>query len=255
MAAPGVAEASASPVVLVTGASRGIGAATAQSLAAAGCSVMLTARTEQALRAQAEDLQRAGGTAQWLAADIAAPESAQRLIDHTVQTFGRIDALVGNAGVLHVGTLADASDEEIRRSFEINLFAPMRLARAAIPRMAAQRRGRLVFVASTFAYVSAPRYTLYSASKAGLVGLAKSLALELAGSGIQVNAVAPGQVRTDMIADALDRFGEQRIAQTIPAGRVGEPEEIARAVRFLVLEAPDFMTGDVMMLDGGYTCR
>jgi NAD(P)-dependent dehydrogenase (short-subunit alcohol dehydrogenase family) len=131
----------------------------------------------------------------------------------------------------------------------------MRLARAAIPQMKQRGSGRIVFVASTFGFVSAPRYTLYSTSKAGVIGLTRSLAVELAASGVQVNAVAPGQVRTDMIAGALERFGEERIASTIPAGRVGEPEEVARAIRYLVMDAPEFMTGDVMNVDGGYLCR
>ena len=115
-------------------------------------------------------------------------------------------------------------------------------------------------VTFTYANTKAPAldkvsFTVPAGTKAGLVGLARSLAVELAPHGIQVNAVAPGQVRTEMIASALDRFGEEAMARTIPAGRIGEPEEIARAVRFLVHEAPDFLTGDVMNVDGGYLCR
>jgi NAD(P)-dependent dehydrogenase (short-subunit alcohol dehydrogenase family) len=248
-AGPGVGE---SPAVLVTGASRGIGAAVARSLASAGCRLVLAARSADALERLASELPTDARAA---ADDITDTGSAARLVDITVQAYGKIDAIVCNAGILEVGALESASDEDIARTLNVNLIAPMRLARAAIPQMKQRGSGRIVFVASTFGFVSAPRYTLYSTSKAGVIGLTRSLAVELAASGVQVNAVAPGQVRTDMIAGALERFGEERIASTIPAGRVGEPEEVARAIRYLVMDAPEFMTGDVMNVDGGYLCR
>jgi NAD(P)-dependent dehydrogenase (short-subunit alcohol dehydrogenase family) len=240
------------PVVLVTGASRGIGAAVARDLSAAGCRLLLNARSADALDRLASELPN---EARVLAVDVTHADGAAQLVDATVEAFGKIDAVVCSAGILHVGALESASDDDILLSLEVNLLAPMRVARSAIPHMKKRRRGRIVFVASTFGFVSAPRYTLYSTSKAGVIGLTRSLAIELAESGVQVNAVAPGQVRTDMIASALERFGEDKIASTIPAGRLGEPEEIARAIHYLVLDAPDFMTGDVMNVDGGYLCR
>jgi 3-oxoacyl-[acyl-carrier protein] reductase len=255
VAAPSVSDVGPSPAVLVTGASRGIGAATARALARGGCRLLLSGRASQDLQELAGELGRAGADVGWVAADLCETGSAEHLVRSTVDRFGLIDALVCNAGVLHVGALEDATDEDILNSVSLNLLAPMRLARAALVPMKQRRKGRIVFVASTFAFVSAPHYTLYSASKAGVVGLTRSLAVELASRGVQVNAVAPGQVRTEMIASALQRFGEDRIAATIPARRIGEAAEIAGVIRYLVLDAPDFMTGDVMMVDGGYVCQ
>jgi len=242
-------------VALVTGASRGIGAASARALAHAGFELMLTARSAPELQQLARELDAAAKPVSWLAADALAAGSADRLVAATVEAHGQLDALVCCSGVLKVTPLMDASDEDIDQSLGVNLLAPMRLARAAAHAMSPRGSGRIVFIASTFGFVSAANYSLYTVAKAGLIGLARSLAVELAPAGIQVNAIAPGQVRTDMIAAAIESVGEDRVARHVPAGRIGEPKEIAQVVRFLVAEAPSFLTGDVMVVDGGYLCR
>jgi len=242
-------------VALVTGASRGIGAASARALALAGFELMLTARSAPELQQLAKELGMPGRKMSWRAADALAAGSADELVAATLEAHGQLDAVVCCSGVLKVTPLMKATDDDIDQSLGVNLLAPMRLARAAARAMSPRNSGRIVFIASTFGFVSAANYSLYTVAKAGLIGLARSLAVELAPAGIQVNAIAPGQVRTDMIAAAIERFGEDRVARHVPAGRIGEPEEIARAVSFLVADAPAFLTGDVMVVDGGYLCR
>lgn len=242
-------------VALITGASRGIGAACARSLGAAGWDLMLTARSATDLQALARESSLHAVRAEWIAQDALDPAGADALVGTTVETFGRLDALLCCAGVLKVASLLNVRDLDIDESLALNLLAPWRQARAAARVMVPNGSGRMVFISSIFGQVSAPNYSLYTVAKAGLIGLVRSLAVELAPHGVQVNAIAPGLVRTEMIAPAIDRFGEQRLTSTTPIGRIGEAEEIARAVRFLIDEAPDFLTGDVMAVDGGYLCR
>ena len=243
------------PVVLIAGASRGIGAQVARALAARGCGLMLGARSRGDLEKLAGELQAGGARVAWAAIDATAAGACEALVRQTVEAHGRLDAIVCSAGALKVTRLVDASDDDILASLTLNLIVPIRLGRAAARVMLPQRSGRIVYIGSIFGAVSAPRYSLYSAAKAGIVGLTKSLALEFAADNVQVNAVAPGQVRTAMIAPALERFGEERIAGGIPSGRIAEPEEIASVVEFLVLDAPSAMSGSVLTVDGGFTCR
>ena len=243
------------PVVLIAGASRGIGAQAARTLAARGCGLMLSARSQADLARLAEELKPGGARIAWAAIDAMEAGASEALVRQTVATHGRLDALVCSVGALKVTRLVDASDDDILASLALNLMVPMRLSRAAARVMLPQRSGRIVYIGSIFGAVSAPRYSLYSAAKAGIVGLTKSLALEFAADNVQVNAVAPGQVRTAMIAPALERFGEERIASGIPSGRIAEPDEIASVVEFLVLDAPGAMTGSVLTVDGGFVCR
>ncbi len=243
------------PVVLIAGASRGIGAGVARALAGRGCSLMLAARSRGDLARLAEELKPGGTHAGWVAIDATEASACEEMVRQTVETYGRLDVLVCSAGALNVTRLVEASDDDILASLALNLMVPMRLSRAAARVMSPQRSGRIIYIGSIFGEVSAPRYSLYSAAKAGIVGLTKSLALELAADNVQVNAVAPGQVRTEMIAPALERFGEERIARDIPSGRIAEPDEIARVVEFLVLDAPAAMTGSVLTVDGGFVCR
>ena len=255
MAAPAAIDGAARRVALVTGASRGIGAACAKALAKAGWDLALAARSAEGLDRVAQGLKQFEVKVTCIAGDALAEGSADQMVEAAMQAHSSLDALVCCAGVLKVGSLLKLSDADLDVSLGLNLAAPIRQARAAVRVMLPQGSGRIVFIASTFGFVSAASYSAYSASKAGLIGLTRALAVELAPHGIQVNAVAPGQVRTEMIVPALARFGEERMARTVPAGRIGEPEEIARAVAFLAGEAPAFLTGDVMVIDGGYLCQ
>jgi 3-oxoacyl-[acyl-carrier protein] reductase len=243
-------------IALVTGASRGIGAAIAHALAARGCHVVITARSAPDLEAVAGEIRRSGGSASVILADIVKPEETKRLVQSTLRSHGTIDILVSCAGVLNEAALFDLTDEALANAFEVNLLAPARLTREVARAMVSQRSGRIIYIGSMFADVSARGYMAYTSSKAGLVGLAKNLAIEFARLGIPVNTVAPGHVRTDMIRELLDLpDGEAQIARNTPFKRIAEPEEIARVVTFLVLDAPTFLTGEVIRVDGGYTCR
>jgi NAD(P)-dependent dehydrogenase (short-subunit alcohol dehydrogenase family) len=243
-------------VALVTGASRGIGAAIARALAARGCHVVITARSASDLEAVASEIRRCGGTASVIPADIVNREETMGLVRSILGAQGRIDILVSCAGVLNEAALLDLTDEALANAFETNLLAPARLTREVARAMVSQRSGRIIYIGSMFADVTARGYMAYTSSKAGLAGLAKTLAVELAPLGIPVNTVAPGHVRTDMIRELLDLpDGEARIARNTPSKRIAEPEEVASVVAFLALDAPSFLTGEVTRVDGGYTCR
>jgi 3-oxoacyl-[acyl-carrier protein] reductase len=243
-------------IALVTGASRGIGAAIARALAARGCHVVITARSATDLEAVAREIRRCGGSASVTPADIVNPEETTRMVRSALSAHGKIDILVSCAGVLNEAALFDLTDEALANSFEINLLAPARLTREVARAMVSQRSGRIIYIGSMFADVTARGYMAYTSSKAGLVGLAKNLAIEFAPLGIPVNTVAPGHVRTEMIRELLNLpDGEARIARNTPSKRIAEPEEIAGVVAFLALDASTFLTGEIIRIDGGYTCR
>jgi short-subunit dehydrogenase len=206
----------AGSVLLVTGASRGIGRATAELLAERGATVLCTGRDAAALAALAG---RIGGS--HLAADLAEPEAAQRLVEHALDRHGRLDAVVANAGVGHVGTFATMAPEDIVRLVDLDLRAPMLLARAAVPVLPAG--GALVFVGSIAGAVGVPGETVYSACKAGLGSFAELLGEELRERGITVSTVLPGVVDTDFLASRAEPY-DRRFPRPMP------PERVARAV-------------------------
>lgn len=250
------AEPHAPPVALITGASRGIGERIAHALAGRGCDLVLAARSRDALREVADAVATPLSRSLVVPVDLTEPDASGALVRAAIERFDAIDVLICCAGVMEARALSDCDDAAIDRTMQINLLAPMRLCREAAREMKRRGSGRIVLVSSMFAFVSASGYSLYSASKAGLVGFAKSLAVEYARDGIRVNVVAPGHIRTAMIEGVLAEAGsEERLARNTPMRRVADPDEVARAVEFLALDAPDYLTGDVMMLDGGYTCR
>jgi NAD(P)-dependent dehydrogenase (short-subunit alcohol dehydrogenase family) len=245
---------------LVTGASRGIGAAIVADLDAAGHRLALTARTESSLRAVADSLTGVGGSALALPEDATDPESAERLRNAIAAEWGGIDVLVVNAGEGKAAPLAKTDDAMWQASLDVNLTAPFRLLRAFVPGMVESGFGRVVVVASVAAKVGAPYISAYAAAKHGVLGLVRSVAVEVATSGVTVNAVCPGYVDTPMTDRTIDAIVEQtgRTAEQAraslerqqPIGRLISPQEVADAVRYCIADA-GALNGQAINLDGG----
>ena len=228
---------------LVTGASRGIGAACARALAADGCSVAIHYnKSERQALQLAEDI---GGTA--VQADISVNERVERMFN-TIQP----DILVCNAGVSLLKLLTDTEEEEWQTLLDVNLGGVIRCCRAAIPGMVRNHFGRIIVISSVWGTEGAACEAVYAASKAALHGLVKSLAKELGPSGITVNAVAPGVIDTDMNA-SLDEETKAALIDRTPLCRLGTPAEVAAVVRFLASDAAGFVTGQIIGVDGGFT--
>jgi NAD(P)-dependent dehydrogenase (short-subunit alcohol dehydrogenase family) len=186
-------------VVIVTGASRGIGAATARLLASQGAKVVLAARSAEALFALEAELSRRGQTALAVPTDVTDPYQLDRLVERTLEVFGRVDILINNAGIGDPSEFARTPDELVDRLFETNLLGPIRLTRRVLPHMLARRSGHVIFVSSVAGHIPIPPLTIYSVTKAGLLALAESLRREVGPLGIRVSVVSPGFIRTDMV--------------------------------------------------------
>ena len=229
-------------LALVTGASRGIGRAVARELAQAGASVVVGYRSGQD---EAEALAaEIGGRA--VQADVSTPDDARRLIEEA----GDVDVLVNNAGLTRDGLLARMSDDDWHTVIETNLSSVFYTCRAVTRPMMKKRSGVIVNISSIVGVHGNWGQTNYAASKAGIIGFTKSLARELGSRGIRANVVAPGYVKTQLTEVLPDEATAAMVGQT-PLGRVAEPEEIAGAVRFLASDEASFITGDVLLVDGG----
>ena len=229
-------------LALVTGASRGIGRAVARELARAGASVVVGYRSGQGeAEALAEEI---GGRA--VQADVSSPDDARRLVDEA----GDVDVLVNNAGLTRDGLLARMSDDDWRTVIETNLSSVFYTCRAVTRPMMKKRSGVIVNISSIVGVHGNWGQTNYAASKAGIIGFTKSLARELGSRGIRANVVAPGYVKTQL-TDVLPEEATAAMVGQTPLGRVAEPEEIAGAVRFLASDEASFITGDVLLVDGG----
>jgi 3-oxoacyl-[acyl-carrier protein] reductase len=229
-------------LALVTGASRGIGRAVAVELAAAGATVVVAYNTgRDEAHAVATEI---GGRA--VQADVSDPESARALVDEA----GDLDILVNNAGVTRDGLIARMPDEDWRTVLETNLSAAFYTCRAAARGMMRRRSGAIVNLSSIVGVHGNPGQTNYGASKAGIIGLTKSLARELGSRGVRANVVAPGYVRT-RLTDVLPEEAQQAMLANTPLGRLGDPADVAGAVRFLVSDEASFITGEVLLVDGG----
>ncbi|MCT9008019.1 MULTISPECIES: SDR family oxidoreductase [Streptomyces] len=232
---------------VVTGASRGIGLAIAQAIAAAGGNVVLTSRSQEAADAAAAQV---GGTAIGVGAHAVDEEAARRCVDLTLERFGSLDILVNNAGTNPAfGPVIDQDHVRFAKTFDVNVWAPVLWTGLAVRAWMGEHGGAVVNTASVGGMTFEANIGLYNASKAALIHLTKQLALELSPK-VRVNAVAPGVVRTKLAA-ALWKDHEQALSAATALGRIGEPADIASAVAFLVSDAASWITGETMVIDGG----
>jgi len=235
---------------LITGASRGIGKACAKSLAAAGHRVVLAARSTDKLEETAAMVREQGGEAFVVQVDLASQESIVNGFSKAAKEFGRIDILVNNAGITKDGLAVRMKRADWETVLETNLSGPFYAVQQVLPGMMRERWGRIVNISSVVGEMGNPGQANYVASKAGLIGLTKSLAREVGSRNITVNAIAPGFVGTDMTHSLGDELKQKMINET-PLRRMGTPEDVAGAVKFLVSEEAGFITGHVLDVNGG----
>lgn len=246
---------------IVTGASRGIGRATAVRLAKDGVNIVINfagnrEAAEETARMAVKAAEEAGYIGEEIPrmlviqADVAKKEDCERLAEETLKKFGRIDILVNNAGITRDNLLMRMSDEDFDQVMDINLRGSFLMMKAVSRAMMKQRWGRIVNMASIVGVRGNAGQINYAASKAGVIGMTKSFAKEIASRGVTVNAVAPGFIETDMTA-AMPEAAAEAISSAIPAGRLGKAEDVAEAVRFFASEEAAYVTGQVLCVDGG----
>ena len=240
-------------VAIVTGGSRGIGKAVVELLASCGAHVVVNyVRDEAAAAATVNLAQSHGVKAVAIRADVSQLNEAERLVQETVEHFGRVDFLICNAGIWEGAAVESISEELWDKTLDINLKGTWSVCRAAVPRMKEQKFGRIVIVSSTAGQRGEANVSNYAASKGGQIAFTKSLAPELAPFGINVNSVAPGWVETEMTADVFaDAAQRESIAKVIPLGRAATPDEIAGPIVFLCSEWANHITGEVLNVNGG----
>jgi acetoacetyl-CoA reductase len=241
-------------VVVVTGASRGLGRAIAEELGRNGAKVVVNySRSKEPAEELVQQISENGGEAIAVQADVSDPEQAQSLIDQTIERFRRVDVLVNNAGINVDRTLKKLSVEDWDKVIQVDLNSAFYTVHAALPHMMEQGGGKIINMSSFVGEAGNIGQANYSAAKAGLLGFTKTAAKELARYGITVNSICPGFIETDMVASIPDE-ARDKLLKTVPLGRFGQPEEIARAVRFLV-EDGDYITGQALDINGGVYIR
>ncbi len=239
-------------VALVTGAARGLGRAIAENLARCGAKVACVDVNAELLDQTVAAIGAAGGTAMAWTCDVTDSARVSAVVDEVVKTWGGLDILVNNAGITKDTLILRMKDDQWDAVININLRGTFLFTRAAARPLMKSSRGRIINIASVAGIMGNPGQSNYSASKAGVIGLTRTVAKELAGRNITVNAVAPGFIATDMTAVLSDEVKEA-IKKQVPLGRMGDPQDIADAVLFLASPAAGFITGHVLTVDGGLT--
>jgi|SRR6516165_4226435 len=238
-------------VAIITGASRGIGAAAGRAFAAAGATVVLAARSEDDLEAVAAQIRGGGGEALAIPTDVADPDAAERLVRRTLEAFGRLDAAFNNAGEGHMPTpLADLTLTDFDTALRVNARGIFLMMRYQIPAMLAAGGGAIVNMSSTAGLAGAPGMAAYAAAKHAIVGLTETAALDYGAQGIRVNAIAPGPILTHNLARA-DDAARTWIGGRLPLHRLGQPEEVAATAAWLCSDQASFISGATIPIDGG----
>lgn len=244
-----------SKTVLITGAAIGIGRATAKAFAKAGYTVVATDVLEKEGAAVADEIAREGGKAEFHKLDARSTAAADAVVEAAEKKYGGIDAIIANAGIAHRVPLARLDDEKWDHTFDVDLKGVFRVVRPAVAGMRARKRGAVVCLSSIMGVAYGwDEHVHYSSAKAGVVGLVRGLAVELAKDGVRVNGVAPGYIRTAQLLSeehSLGPKGAEAAGAFIPMGRIGEPEEIADVIVFLASDSARYMTGQVVVVDGG----
>jgi NAD(P)-dependent dehydrogenase (short-subunit alcohol dehydrogenase family) len=248
----------ANKVALITGGTSGIGQATALLFAQEGARVALTGRDVSRGHAVVQVVEQAGGEAIFIRSDVRFAEECRRAVEETLQVFGRLDILFNNAGVFYPNTVLDCTEEEWDLTVDISLKGTYLMSKYALPTMIAQRSGVIINNASGWGLVGGNEAAAYCAAKGGVVLLTKAMAVDHSRQGIRVNCVCPGDVETPMLYEDAQSRGmswEAYLAEAAdrPMGRIGQPDEIAKAVLFLASDDASFMTGAALAVDGGGT--
>ncbi len=241
--------------VLITGSGIGIGAATARAFADAGYRVVVTDVLDSEGQRLAQEITEGGGEAEYHHLDVTSTEEVERVVSEAEGRHGPLGCVVANAGIAHKVPLTELTDERWDHTHEIDLKGVMRVCRAAAPAMREAGRGSMIAVSSIMGVAYGwDEHVQYSAAKAGIVGLVRGLAVELARDGIKVNGIAPGYIRTAQALSeehSLGPEGLEKAAEFIPMGRIGEPEDIADVILFLASDSARYLTGQVVVVDGG----
>ncbi len=242
-------------VAIVTGGSRGLGLEIAEGLAEAGARLMICARRDEWLTPALAELRARGYTVEGLPCDVSRPDDVQAVVDKTMQAYGRLDILINNAGITWAAPAAEMPIEKWRKVIDVNLTGAFLFSQAAGREMLKAGYGRIINVASIaglIASVHGPHYAAYAASKAGLMGLTRELAASWGRQGIRVNAIAPGYFHS-RLADGAIEMVEPELKATSPLGRVGADGELKGVVVFLAADASNYVTGQVVVVDGGWS--